>query len=40
MHSFGASAPGPAAFKNFGITAEHVVSEAKSLVDASNRRPA
>jgi transketolase len=38
MHSFGASAPGPAAFKNFGITAEHVASEAKSLVNGSNRR--
>jgi transketolase len=32
MHSFGASAPGPAVYKEFGITAEHVVSEAKSLV--------
>jgi transketolase len=34
MHSFGASAPGKDVFKNFGITTEHIVSEAKSLASA------
>jgi transketolase len=32
MHSFGASAPGPAVMKEFGFTADHVVAEAKSLL--------
>ena len=32
MHSFGASAPGPAAFEHFGITAEKVAEAARSLL--------
>ncbi len=32
MHSFGASAPAPAVMKNFGITADHVVEEAKAAL--------
>ena len=35
MQSFGASAPGKDVFKNFGITTEHIVSEAKSLAEAT-----
>ncbi|HEX5455537.1 MAG TPA: transketolase, partial [Stellaceae bacterium] len=32
MHSFGASAPGPAAFDHFGITAQKVAEAARSLL--------
>jgi transketolase len=32
MHSYGASAPGNACFKHFGITAEHVFAEAKAAI--------
>jgi transketolase len=32
MHSYGASAPGSACFKHFGITTEHVLEEAKAVL--------
>ncbi|MBI2823826.1 MAG: transketolase [Planctomycetia bacterium] len=32
MHGYGASAPGGALFKHFGITADHVVAEAKAAL--------
>jgi transketolase len=32
MHSYGASAPGNACFKHFGITTEHVLAEAKAVI--------
>ena len=32
MHSYGASAPGSACYKHFGITTEHVLAEAKALI--------
>ncbi len=32
MRGYGASAPGPVLFKHFGITAEHIVSEARELL--------
>ncbi len=32
MHSYGASAPGSACFKHFGITTEHVLEEARAVV--------
>jgi transketolase len=32
MHSFGASAPAPIVFEKMGITAEHVVAEAKRVL--------
>jgi transketolase len=34
MHTYGASGPGPACFKHFNITAEHVVAEAKAALSA------
>ena len=32
MQSYGASAPGSACFKHFGITTEHVLAEAKAVI--------
>ena len=32
MHSYGASAPGNACFKHYGITTEHVLAEAKAVI--------
>ena len=34
MHSYGASAPGPACFKHFNITADHVIAEVKAALGA------